>query len=237
MIAKQALKVQHVSNIIHTWEPLELAKLMVENSKNFTKVFFCNSGTEANEAALKFARKISLAKAMKMAAGIPADSAAKAPAYTAFGCKAATPTACFTQGGTCGCWPQANNNDVAMGVKNEVIAFKNSFHGRTMGALAATHKPQIRMPFAPFPADVRFARFNVLDGELMTRLVERFQSLHTMHLMLQRLLPVDTPPMHAPAHPVCAAQTCTSTGTPRSAPSSWSRSRARAASTPPTLAS
>ena len=136
---------------------------MVTNSKHFTKVFFCNSGTEANEAALKFARKLALNRVMQQQANIPVGSTTRPPAYSSFGCKANPPTLCFTQGGTCGCWPQANNNNIAKGVKNEVIAFKNSFHGRTMGALAATHKPAIRMPFAPFPADVRFARFNNLD--------------------------------------------------------------------------
>jgi acetylornithine/succinyldiaminopimelate/putrescine aminotransferase len=164
VIAAQAQKIQHVSNILHTWEPLRLAKLMVEHSKHFSKVFFANSGTEANEGALKFARKAALLKAMQRAAGMAVGTKHPKPApYTAFGCKASPPTACFTRGGVCGCWPQANSNDVALGVKNEVIAFKNSFHGRTMGALAATHKPAIRMPFAPFPADVRFARFNNLD--------------------------------------------------------------------------
>ncbi len=163
VIADQAKKIQHVSNILHTWEPLHLAKAMVEKSKHFQKAFLCNSGTEANEAALKFARKVALLRSQQAAAGLPVGGPEKPPAYTAFGCKANPPTLCFTQNGTCGCWPQANNNTVAHGVKNEVIAFKNSFHGRTMGALAATHKPAIRMPFAPFPADVRFARFNNLD--------------------------------------------------------------------------
>jgi acetylornithine aminotransferase len=164
VIARQATKIQHTSNILHTWEPLELAKHLVTNSKHFTKVFLCNSGTEANEAALKFARKMALFKAMQKAQGIEVGSATKPAPHTAFGCKAAEPRQCFTQGGMCGCWPQANNATVANGVKNEVIAFKNSFHGRTMGALSVTHKPAIRMPFAPFPADARFARFNNLDG-------------------------------------------------------------------------
>jgi acetylornithine aminotransferase len=155
VIAAQALKIQHTSNILHTMEPLRLAKLMVESSKHLTKVFFANTGTEANEGALKLARKYHLAAAMTAANG-----GIKPPAYSAFGCKSEKPTSCFTQGGVCGCWPQSNNNDVALRLKTDVVAFKGSFHGRTMGALAATHKPQIRMPFAPFPADVRFARFN-----------------------------------------------------------------------------
>lgn len=165
VISSQARKIQHVSNILHTWEPLHLAKAMVEQSKHFQKVFFANSGTEANEGALKFSRKYHLHHAMKKASG-----QAKPPAWTSFGCKGTPPTSCMTQGGVCGCWPQAANNDIALQLKPEVIAFKNSFHGRTMGALAATHKPAIRMPFAPFPGDVRFARFNNMDGKCQARM-------------------------------------------------------------------
>ncbi|EQC41678.1 hypothetical protein SDRG_01636 [Saprolegnia diclina VS20] len=54
-IADQATKVCHVSNLFHSEPPLKLAKKLVEHS-TFDKVFFCNSGTEANEAAYKFAR-------------------------------------------------------------------------------------------------------------------------------------------------------------------------------------
>jgi acetylornithine/N-succinyldiaminopimelate aminotransferase len=47
----------HVSNLYHTAPQVELAKSLVE--KSFAdRVFFCNSGTEANEAAIKFARKV-----------------------------------------------------------------------------------------------------------------------------------------------------------------------------------
>lgn len=47
----------HVSNLYHTAPHVELAKLLVESSFA-DKVFFCNSGTEANEAAMKFSRKV-----------------------------------------------------------------------------------------------------------------------------------------------------------------------------------
>jgi acetylornithine/succinyldiaminopimelate/putrescine aminotransferase len=143
VVAAQARKIQHTSNIFHTHEPLELAKLLVESSENFDKVFFCNSGTEANEAALKFAKKVSLNAALNAAAGLPPTAPRPAP-FTAFNCKGTPPTSCMTQGGTCACWPQVANNDVAQAHKTEVLAFKGSFHGRTMGALAATHKPNIR---------------------------------------------------------------------------------------------
>jgi acetylornithine/N-succinyldiaminopimelate aminotransferase len=45
----------HVSNLYHIEPQRELAKLLVENSC-FHQAFFCNSGTEANEAALKLSR-------------------------------------------------------------------------------------------------------------------------------------------------------------------------------------
>jgi acetylornithine/N-succinyldiaminopimelate aminotransferase len=168
VIAAQALKVQHVSNILHTWEPLHLAQAMVQHSQHFHKVFFANSGTEANEGALKLAKKYHLHHAMVKVGGSKGNEM-PAP-FTAFGCKGTPPTSCYTQGGMCGCWPQAANNDLAMHLKPEILAFKGSFHGRTMGALATTHKPAIRMPFAPFPADVRFARFNNMSGAYLMML-------------------------------------------------------------------
>ena len=56
-VADQAGKLAHVSNLYHTAPHVELAKRLVENSFA-DKVFFCNSGSEANETALKFARKV-----------------------------------------------------------------------------------------------------------------------------------------------------------------------------------
>lgn len=48
--------VTHVSNYYYTKPLIEASKLLVENSI-FSRVFFCNSGAEANEAALKLAKK------------------------------------------------------------------------------------------------------------------------------------------------------------------------------------
>ncbi|MGL6173936.1 MAG: aspartate aminotransferase family protein [Cellulosilyticaceae bacterium] len=64
---KEALKAQidkliHVSNLYYTEPQVKAAKLLVENS-TFNQVFFCNSGAEANEAALKAARKYGKTKA------------------------------------------------------------------------------------------------------------------------------------------------------------------------------
>ncbi len=55
-IQKQAQRLVHVSNLYHIEPQIQLAKLLVENSFA-NKVFFCNSGAEANEAAIKLARK------------------------------------------------------------------------------------------------------------------------------------------------------------------------------------
>jgi predicted acetylornithine/succinylornithine family transaminase len=52
-----ATGVVHVSNLYHTTAHVELATMLCE--KSFAdKVFFCNSGAEANEGALKFARRV-----------------------------------------------------------------------------------------------------------------------------------------------------------------------------------
>ncbi len=55
-IQKQAQRLMHVSNYFHIEQQTKLAKLLCENSFA-QKVFFCNSGTEAVEAAIKLARK------------------------------------------------------------------------------------------------------------------------------------------------------------------------------------
>ncbi|GFR42253.1 hypothetical protein Agub_g3148 [Astrephomene gubernaculifera] len=55
-LAEQAEKLAHTSNLYHTEPQVELAKRLVENSFA-DKAFFCNTGTEANEGAIKFARK------------------------------------------------------------------------------------------------------------------------------------------------------------------------------------
>ena len=53
---KQAQRLVHTSNLFYTEPQVRLAKLLVENSFA-DKVFFCNSGAEANEAAIKLIRK------------------------------------------------------------------------------------------------------------------------------------------------------------------------------------
>jgi predicted acetylornithine/succinylornithine family transaminase len=54
-IKNQVEKLAHISNFFYNLPQLELAKLLIKNSFA-DKVFFCNSGAEANEAAIKLAR-------------------------------------------------------------------------------------------------------------------------------------------------------------------------------------
>lgn len=60
-ISEQAGKLIHVSNLYYTKPQIELAEKLVKYS-DFDKVFFCNSGAEANEAALKLCRKYAVMK-------------------------------------------------------------------------------------------------------------------------------------------------------------------------------
>ncbi|MBF0231022.1 MAG: acetylornithine transaminase [Desulfamplus sp.] len=55
-ITRQASTLIHVSNLYYTQPQAELAKMLVENSFA-DRVFFANSGAEANEAAIKLARR------------------------------------------------------------------------------------------------------------------------------------------------------------------------------------
>lgn len=55
-ITQQAQRLTHTSNLYYTNPSAELAKSLVAHG-GLDKVFFCNSGAEANEAAIKLARK------------------------------------------------------------------------------------------------------------------------------------------------------------------------------------
>jgi acetylornithine/LysW-gamma-L-lysine aminotransferase len=89
-------------------------------------VWLCNSGTEANEAAIKFARS-------------------------------------------------------ATG-REKIVATRNAFHGRTLGALAATWKPKYREPFEPLAGGVEFVDYgdattmaDVIDDDTAAVIVEPIQ--------------------------------------------------------------
>lgn len=56
-------------------------------------------------------------------------------------------------------WARANFTDS----RHEFVAFTGSFHGRTMGALAATDRKAYQEPFEPLMPGVKFAEFNNLE--------------------------------------------------------------------------
>ncbi len=99
----------HVSNFFATPPQVALAERLLGLSRapGGSRVFFANSGGEANEAAFKLARRT----------GRP-----------------------------------------------RVLALEGAFHGRTMGALALTHKPEYREPFAPLPGGVEHLPFGDLSA-------------------------------------------------------------------------
>ncbi|KAA3664689.1 MAG: aminotransferase class III-fold pyridoxal phosphate-dependent enzyme, partial [Chloroflexi bacterium] len=119
-VSHQATQLTHVSNLYHTAPHAMLAKRLVENSFA-DKVYFCNSGAEANEAAIKFARKVGKTRNKKQ---------------------------------------KTENGKPKPSGKTKVVAFTGSFHGRTMGALAATYKDKYREPFLPVMPGAVFAIFN-----------------------------------------------------------------------------
>lgn len=60
-VTAQLKKVQHTSNLFYTEPCGELAEMLIKKT-GFEKAFFCNSGAEANEGAIKAARKYSFMK-------------------------------------------------------------------------------------------------------------------------------------------------------------------------------
>ncbi|ELY65240.1 aspartate aminotransferase family protein [Natrinema versiforme] len=90
------------------------AALVASAPDGLESAWFCNSGTEANEAALKFARS-------------------------------------------------------ATG-ESKIVAATRSFHGRTMGALAATWKDKYKEPYEPLAGDMAFVPYG--DGEELAAAVD-----------------------------------------------------------------
>ncbi|PKA51758.1 Acetylornithine aminotransferase, mitochondrial [Apostasia shenzhenica] len=119
-VVEQANTLTHVSNVYYSEAQVELAECLVECSFA-DRVFFTNSGTEANEAAIKFARKY-----------------------------------------------QRHSHDNEAQVATEFISFSNSFHGRTMGALALTSKESYRLPFEPLMPGVKFIEYGNIESAKKT---------------------------------------------------------------------
>jgi predicted acetylornithine/succinylornithine family transaminase len=117
IVRKQADKVFHTSNLYHIPSQAVLAEKICATCFG-EKVFFCNSGTEAVEGALKFARK----------------------------------------------WGKQFTTR-----KTDFIAFGNSFHGRTLGALSATMQEKYQESFRPLVPGFKEAIFD--DIGTVTELV------------------------------------------------------------------
>ncbi len=107
----------HTSNLYRTQPSERLAERLVATSFA-DRVFFCNSGAEANEGAFKIARR----------------------------------------------WGRAKGG----AAKHEIISLRGGFHGRLMGTLAATDRPQYRAPFRPLAGGISIAERDLdeLDATL-----------------------------------------------------------------------
>ena len=112
-IMNQFSKVHHISNLYLNEPNIKLAEKLVKNTA-FDKVFFCNSGAESVEAALKLARK----------------------------------------------YGSINHGED----RYEIIAMKESFHGRTIGSITVTGQPKYHEGFGPLLPGVKSAKYNDIDS-------------------------------------------------------------------------
>lgn len=114
-VSRQIATLGHVSNFYAHPNVLELsARLVSMTGDKSARVFFCNSGAEANEAALKLSRKTG---------------------------------------------------------RTRIVATKEAFHGRTMGALSLTGQPSKRDPFKPLIKGITHVPYG--DMGAMLRKVNR----------------------------------------------------------------
>ncbi|MGH8920803.1 MAG: acetylornithine transaminase, partial [Actinomycetes bacterium] len=111
-VSEQVGKLAHCSNLYLHEPGVRLAERLVGLVGLPARVFFANSGAEANECAVKLARK----------------------------------------------------HGRALGGRTELVAANNSFHGRTLGALAITGNAAKREPFEPLPGPVTFVDYGDADG-------------------------------------------------------------------------
>ncbi len=127
-IQRQAAQLIHVSNLYYTEPQVKLAQMLVDHSFA-DRAFFCNSGAEANEAAIKLARRYGHEK---HGAG-----------------------------------------------RFEIITMKNSFHGRTLGMIAATGQEKVQKGFEPLMPGFAYAPFNDFTA------IESMVSDRTTAIMLE----------------------------------------------------
>ena len=131
-IKKQLDLFVHCSNVYYSKPQVEVAKALLDKSFKNGRVFLANTGAEANEGAIKIARK----------------------------------------------W--GSDNPLKDGTKRyEIIAFKNSFHGRTLATLAATGQEKFHIPFKPLQQKFVFAEFNNIDS------VKKLINKNTVAVMIE----------------------------------------------------
>jgi len=130
-IQEAAATLLHVSNLYHSAPQIHLAKLLCEHSFA-ERVFFGNSGAEANEAAIKLARKYAKTR-----------------------------------------W----SDD-----RYEIVATRDSFHGRTLATVTATGQEKYQHGFEPLVPGFKHVPYNDLrameravDGRTAAILVEAIQ--------------------------------------------------------------
>lgn len=107
-LREQSEKLIHISNLYYSEAQNKLMAKLLRASQH-DSVFFCNSGTEANELAIKIGRK---------------------------------------------------HGNMISSDKNEIIYMKNSFHGRSTGALAITGQKKYQEPFKPLMSGTVEVKFN-----------------------------------------------------------------------------
>lgn len=111
---EQSQAIWHVGNVFTNEPVLKLARKLID-ATFAERIFFVNSGAEANEAALKLARRWS--------------------SVTAPGSE-----------------------------KTEIVAFDQSFHGRTLFTVSVGGQAKYRDGFGPLPGDITHLPFNDLDA-------------------------------------------------------------------------
>ena len=134
MVAEQANKLTHCSNLFSIPEQVRLAERLA-GYVGPGKVLFCNSGAEANEALIKLSRLHS---------------------------------------------PEQK--------RPKILTAVNGFHGRTMGALSATHSSKYRHGFEPLLQDFAFGQLNhitsfsdLADDQTGAILIESIQGEGGIH--------------------------------------------------------
>lgn len=148
-IREQAGKLMHVSNLYITENQGVMAQEMNEKDIRLPgKIFFSNSGAEANDGLIKSARRYGHLK------------------------------------------PQADGKP-----RFEVITFQQSFHGRTLGSMAATGQAKIQQGFDPMLPGFRYLPYNdiaalenAVSDETVGFLLEPVQGEGGVHVATKEFL-------------------------------------------------